>query len=136
MQSQHQHWKNNNGGGQENGRGSYKGNRKGKHNGGNGGNDGNSWNPGNANRNSGGGQKQRPWRRHRTTVQFVDPKIIKAFNNYNYCWTHKSNIANYHTSWTCSRQHQSGMHNANTTRQNMMGGNPKENHMKKPRDVG
>ena len=64
------------------------------------------------------------------------PQKIKAFNKDHYCWTHSGNIANDHTSRTCSKQHTSGMHNANATRQNMMGGNHKENHMIKPRDVG
>ena len=136
IQSQHQNWKNNNGGGQKNGRGSYRGKRKVNRNGGNVGSDGNSWNPGNANSNSGGEQQQRQCRRHLTTRPFIDPKNIKDFKNANYCWTHGGNIANDHTSRTCSRQHPSGMHNANATRQNMMGGNPKGNHMIKPRDVG
>ena len=56
MQSQQQSWKNSNGGGQENGRGNNRAKRKGNHNGGKGGNDRNSSNPGNTNRNSGGGQ--------------------------------------------------------------------------------
>ena len=116
MQIQHKSWKNINGGGQENGRGNNRAKRKGNHNGGNGGNDGNSWNPGNANSNTGGGQQQRPWRRHLTTGQFIDPKNIKAFNNDNYCWTHGGNIANDHTSQTCKKQRPSGMHNANSTR--------------------
>ena len=115
MHIQHQNWKNNNRGGKDNGRGSYRGKRKGNRNGGNGGNDGNSWNPGNANNNSGGGQQHQPWRRHLTTGKFIDPKNINAFNNDKYCWTNGGNIANDHTSQTCSRQHPSGMHNANAT---------------------
>ena len=84
-QSQHQIWKNSNGIGQENGRGNNRAKSKGNRNGGNRGNDGNSWNPGNTNSNSGGGQQQRPARRHLATGKFIDPKNIKAFNNDNYC---------------------------------------------------
>ena len=136
MQSQHQNYKNNDWGGQGNVRSSYRGKRKGNRNGGNGGNYGNSWNPGNSIRNYGGEQKQRPWRRYLNTGPFIDAKDIKDFNNDNYCWTHGGNIANDHTSRTCSKQHPSGMHNFNATQQNMMGGNPKGKHMIKPRDVG
>ena len=136
MQSQHQNWKNNNGGGQENGRGNNRAKRKGNRNSGNRGNDGNSWNPGNANSKSGGGQQQQPWRHHLTTGKFIDPKNIKAFKNDKYCWTHGVSTANDHTNRTCNIQHASGMHNANATRQNMMGGNPKGNHMIKLRDAG
>ena len=125
IQSQNQNWKNNNGGGQENGRGKNRSKRKINRNGGNGGNDGHSWDPVNTNSNSGRGQQQRPWRRHLTTGHFIDAKNIKAFNNDNNCWTHGGKIANNHTSRTCNKQHPSGMYNANTTRQNMMGGNPK-----------
>ena len=136
MKIQHQIWKDSNGGGQENGRGNNRAKRKVNCDGGNGGNDGKSWNIGNANSNSGGVQQQRPWRRHLTTGQFIDPKNIKSFNNDNYCWTHRGNIANNHTSQTCNKQHPSGMHNANATRQNMMGRNTKGNHMIKPKGVG
>ena len=136
MQSQQQKWENNNRGGQGNGLSSYRGKRKGNRNGGNGVNNENSWNLGNTNSNSGRGQQQRPWRLHLTTGQFIDPKKIKAFKNDSYCWKHGGNIANDRTSRICSIHHPSGMHNANATRQNMMGGNRKGNHMIKPRDVG
>ena len=58
MQSQHQIWKNINGGGQENGRGKNRAKKKGNRNNGNRGNDGKSWNPGNVNSNCGRGQQQ------------------------------------------------------------------------------
>ena len=115
MQIQQQNWKNNGGGGQVNGRGNYKGKKRNNCNGGNGGNNGNNWNPGNGNNTSGGGQKQRPWRRHLTTRQSIDPKNIKYFNRDYYCWKHVRNISNEHISHTCSQQHPSGMHNFNAT---------------------
>ena len=122
MQSQHQSSKYIDGGGQGNGCSSYRGKRKGNLNCGNGGNYRNSFNPENKNSNLSRGKQHRPWRRHLTTVKFIDPKNIKAFNNDNYCWTHGGKIANNHTIQTCSKQHPSGMHNANATRKNMMGG--------------
>ena len=127
---------NSNGVGQENGRGNNIAKRKVNRNSSNGGNDGNIPKKGNTNSNSGGGQQQRQWRRNLTTGQFIDPQKIKYFNNDNYCWTHGGKIANDHTSRTCKKHHPSGMHNANATKQNIMGRNPKGNHMIKPSNVG
>ena len=133
MHIQKKNWNNNGGGGQVNGRGKYKEKKRNNRNGGNG---GKNWNTGNGNNNSGGGQQQRLWMRHLTTGKSIDPKNTKALNNDNYCWTHGGKIANENTSRTCSQQQPSGMHNVNATRQNMMGGKPKGNHMTKPRDAG
>ena len=136
MHIQKKNWNNNGGGGQVNGRGKYKEKKRNNRNGGNVGNGGKSWSPGNVNNNSRGGHKQLPWIRHLTTGQSINPNNIKAFKNENYCWTHCGNISNKHTSRTCSQQHPSGMHNINATRNNMMGVNPKGNHIIKPRGVG
>lgn len=48
----------------------------------------------------------------------------KRNNNQNYCWTHGGDIAANHTSATCHRPAQN--HNPMATRQNTMGGNPKD----------
>ena len=61
---------------------------------------------------------------------------IKARNNDNYCWTHGHNLADDHTSTTCTRPHPSGMHQRGATKYNTMGGNPKAHDWVKPCDVG
>ena len=51
------------------------------------------------------------------------PPNAKRFCNMNYCWTHGADVDDNHTGYTCARPHQ--QHIATATRQNTMGGNPK-----------
>jgi hypothetical protein len=50
----------------------------------------------------------------------------KIYNNQNYCWSHGADIGTTHTGWTCRNMTQG--HQPQATRQNPMGGNPKDMH--------
>jgi hypothetical protein len=53
--------------------------------------------------------------------------MAKRYNNTNYCWTHGGDVDDSHTSHTCRRPSMP-YHQAQATRQNMMGGSQKDMH--------